>query len=209
VLAGILALLIAFSSSPSAGQEERPRLRGAYRPGAVRGPHEATQPGAGVATTSSVDGALSPRLEERLRAAAHVATMPASTPPGALPPLPSTGPLPPGVEAGRHRALAGWQTQAQQLLDECVARPAPERKPVALDVVFASRPAVGGTAAQLAPVAVSIPPHELRRLWRDTDPDELQGCLERMRALPLPALPAPRGAAQASLTSPETVLVQI
>jgi hypothetical protein len=204
---GILALLISGRSRPPAEQGER-RAIGAYRPGGGHRPYASGPPRAGAAERT--EGALSPELEERLRAAAHVATVPATTSSGAPPPLPPTGPLPPEVQARRDQALTGWQLQAQQLLDGCVARPAAERRPVPLDVIFAPAAAANGlTVQQLSPMAVSVPPHELRRLWRDTDPDELQRCLDRVRTLALSVPAASKTSAQVLPAAMETVLVQL
>jgi hypothetical protein len=203
----IVALLTSDRSPPPGAQRER-RATGAYRPGGSQRSLDPAQPRAGAG--ESKDGALSPELEARLRAAAHVATMPATTSSGAPLPLPPTGPLPPEVQAERQQALTGWQAQVQHLLDSCVARPAAERKLVPLDVFFAPPPAGNGLATQqLAPMAVSVPPHELRRLWRDTDPDELQGCLDRVRTLALSVAAPPKAAAQVLPPAMETVLVQL
>lgn len=206
----VVALVGLDRSAPApapAGHGER-RATGAYRPSGARGLHEPAQPRAGAA--EGAEDALSPELEARLRAASHVATVPVATPSGAPPPLPPSEPLSPEGEAQRHLALTGWQQQAQQLLDECVARPTAQRRPVPLGVFFAPPPVADGLAVQqLSPVAVSMPPDELRRLWRDTDPDELQGCLDRMRML---ALSVPAASTTPALVLPaamETVLVQL
>lgn len=210
-----VGLLTVDRARPAA--EPAPRhAAGAYRPAGERRLHGPAQsrlahPRAGAA--ANTDGALPPELEERLRAAAHLETVPAPRPAGApaVPP-PPTGPLPPEVEAQRHVALAAWRVQAQQLLDECVARPAAERRPVPLDVHFAPGPGPapdGPDVPLLAPAAVSVPPHELRRLWQDTDPDELQACLERVRTLALAVPAGPVAPAQAPPPAMETVLVQL
>lgn len=209
-LAGVLALLSSDRSRRTAEPGER-HVVGAYRPDGARRPHEAPRPRAGERAAD----ALSPQLEERLRAAAHVTTAPAP-PSGAPTPLTPTAPLPPAVEAERQRALSGWQAQAQKLLDECVARPAAVRGPVVLDVFFApaSAPALASAstsaaAPRLSPALVSVPQHELRRLWRDTDPDELQGCLDRVRTLALSARDASKATGQVWPASREAVLVQL
>jgi hypothetical protein len=210
-LAGVLALLLARPSRPAIPAEERPAV-GAYRPNAGSRSHAVARPGAERSAPGRAEEPLSPELEARLRAAAHVETVPAPSPSGTPPPLPpSPGePLPPELEAQRHQALTGWQIQAQQLLDHCVARPAAKRRPVLLQVAFAPPRAASGPAVQeLAPMAVAMPPDELRRLWRDTDPDELQGCLHQVRALALPVPAAAQSPPQVLPPAMETVLVQL
>ncbi len=216
VCTGAVLGLVAYVTSDGSRPPAEPGVRdtpGAHRDERARRAHGLAQPRPG--TADAADGVLSPELELRLRAAAHVETLPGPRPAGAPPaPPPPTGPLPPELVAQRHVALAGWRAQAQALLDECVARPAAERRPVPLDVHFAPWPAPamdGPAVPRLAPAAVSVPPHELRRLWQDTDPDELQACLERVRtlALPLPAGPEAPAQAQASPAAIETVLVQL
>ncbi|HSK04512.1 MAG TPA: hypothetical protein VK932_24825 [Kofleriaceae bacterium] len=206
VVVVIVALLTPDHAPPPADQGER-RATGTYRPGGTHRPHAVVRSRAGGAERGDEE-ALSPELEARVRAAAHVATAPAPTSSGA--PLPPTGPLPPDVQAEHQQALTGWQAQAQALLDACVARPAAERKPVPLDIFFAPPPEGNGLAAQqLSPVAVSVPLHELQRLWRDTDPDELQGCLDQVRTLALPVATPPKMAAQVLPASMATLLVQL
>ncbi|HWO23079.1 MAG TPA: hypothetical protein VNO30_30265 [Kofleriaceae bacterium] len=208
-LAGVLALLLSRPWRPQAPKEERPAL-GAYRPNAGPRAGAPAQRGAERAAAGHAEEPLTPELEARLRAAAHVATVPAPTPSGAAPSLPPAGPPSPELEALRHQALTGWQRQAQQLLDGCVARPAAKRRPVALSVAFAPPMAASGPALQeLAPMAVSMPPDELRRLWRDTDPDALQGCLDQVRALALSVPAAAKSPAQVLPPATETVLVQL
>lgn len=186
------------------------RSTGAYQPNAGTRTPGGARSGAGPADAGRTEGAFTPRLEARLRAAAHVTTAPAPRPSGTLPPPPPTERPPAEVEAQLHLALARWQIQAQRILDRCVARPVAERKRVVLDVFFAPPATAGGWAVQrLAPVAVSISPHALRRLWRDTDPDELQGCLGRLRTLALPVPAAPKLPSQVLPASTESVLVQI
>jgi hypothetical protein len=140
-----------------------------------------------------------------------VMTVPPPLRPGqaSIPP-PSTGPGAPEAEGQRQLALVGWKSEAQRVLDNCVARPEAMRQPVALDVVFA--PPTGGTGYTpqlLSPVAISVPAHELRRLWRDTDPDALQACIDRIRSLPLAVPPARGAVAQALPASAERVLVTL
>lgn len=206
VVALVSLLTSAETSHATAGQGEQ-RAPGAYRPPADRSGGGAPGPGRAIVND---DGSLSPELEARLAAAAHVVAVPTPTASGAPPPLPPTGPLPPALDAQRHQALGGWQRQVQQLLDECVARPAELRTPVPLNVFFAPPPAPTGLASQqLVPVAVSLPPPELRRLWRDTDPDGLQGCLERVRGLTLAVPVPPDAAAQVLPAGLEILLVQL
>jgi hypothetical protein len=205
---GVFALLTRGSSAPPTAQAER-RAIGAYQPERLEHAgrrHTAAGPGA----AQEPEGELLPDLEARLRAAAHVEIVPARTPSGAAPPPPPAGPLPPEAEAQRQQALAGWQRQVQQQLDECVARPAALRQRVMLNVLFQPPPDGTGLAVQLlSPAAVSIPPAELRRLWRDTDPDGLQVCLDRVRALTLSVPVAPGASAQVLPTSAEPLLVQL
>ena len=204
-LLGAIALLTRGAAAPPAAQAER-RAIGAYRPErAGRAPALAHAAGA----TAPRDQ-LSPELEARLQAAAHVETVPAQTPSRAAPPPPPADPLPPEAEAQRGQALGGWQRAVQQLLDECVARPAALRQPVMLNVLLAPPPEGAGLAPQrLAPAAVSIPPADLRRLWRDTDPDGLQVCLDRVRALTLTVPLAPGRSARVLPVSPELLQVQL
>jgi len=205
----MLALLLSRQARPPTPAGEHPAV-GAYRPNAGPRAGEAAWPGAERAAAGRAEEPLSPELEARLRAAAHVETVPAPTPSGAPPPLPPTGPLPPELEAQRHQALIGWQRQTQQLLDDCVARPMTARRPVMLNVAFAPPVTASGPAVQeLAPMAVSMPPDELRRLWRDTDPDALQGCLAQVRTLALSVSTAARSPAQVLPPAMETVLVQL
>ncbi len=222
VCTGALIGLVAFVTSDGSRPVAEPGVRGtsgAHRHERERRAHGPAQPRpAQPRSTQSRPGAaeaadrpLSPELELRLRAAAHVATVPGHRPAGAAPvPPPLTGPLSPEAAAQRHAAIAGWRAQAQALLNECVARPAAERGPVPMDVFFApAPPGDGPTAPRLTPAAVSVPPHELERLWRDVDPDELQACLERVRTLALPLPPGSEAPAQAPSVAIETVLVQL
>jgi hypothetical protein len=139
-----------------------------------------------------------------------VVTVPPPSPPGqaAIPPPP--GPGSPEAERERQLAVIDWRAEAQRLLDGCVARPDALRQPVALNVVFAPIPETTGYVPQrLSPVAISIPVHELRRLWRDTDPDALQGCIDRVRSLTLAVPLGPNAPAQALPASTEGVLVTL
>lgn len=183
---------------------------GAYRLNTGTHSDEVVRPGVERSTAGRAEEQLPPELEARLRAASHVATVPASTPSGAPPPLPPAGPLPPELVAQLHQALTSWQTQAQQLLNDCVAKPPAKRRPVLLSVIFAPPATADGLAVQqLAPMAVSLPPDELRRLWRNTNPDALQGCLDQVRTLTLAVSPATKAQAQVLPPSMETVLVQL
>lgn len=200
-IVGVIALWLSEPPKPSPSQEDH-RTVGAYRPGRLDVAHRAPLAArASTALTDHTERQLSPALEERLRAAAHVSTVPSSARTDAQPTGRSTGALPPEAEAQRQQALVGWKLQVQQLLDECVARPAAQRRPTILNVSFAPAPtASGATMQQLSPVAISLPPHELRRLWHDTDPDGLQECIDRVRMLPL-AVPVAVHALPASMES--------
>jgi hypothetical protein len=199
------------SRSPAAVE---PPARGAYRPGHLR--DAATQPLAVTADrqdhaadrSADRDPPLTPDLEQRLRAAATVRVV-APRPAGDAAP-PPRGSLPPAEEASRRQALTRWTAAAQRQLDGCVARPQPLRQPVRLDVFFS--PPVEGTgyvAQQLSPAAIAVPPDDLRRLWRDTDPDALQVCIERLRMQAL-AVPAAAGVAPRTLpASVEAVVVTL
>lgn len=144
------------------------------------------------------------RLRRRMEAAEQVISVP---PPGQRPSLSEPQSLPPQVEAQRQSALLDWKQATQRLLDSCTGRPRELRRPVALQVGFAPRP--GDTGLTFTPDWISIPPPELQRLWKDTDPEKLQACLDRARTLPLevtvpgdlPARDAPHFA--------ESVLVQL
>jgi hypothetical protein len=106
--------------------------------------------------------------------------------------------------------MIGWQAEVQQLLDRCVARPQDLRQPAEVQVILAPPLTAAGLAPQqLFPVAVSLPPAELRRLWRDTDPDALQGCLEQVRTLAIAVPPPPSGEARVMPGSFESLLVQL
>lgn len=126
-------------------------------------------------------------LQRRLEAAKQVISVPASGRPPAPGRARSGGrapTLPPEVEAQRQVALTGWRSAAQALLSECVARPEQARQPLAMEVSFAPAPRAEGEARQVfTPEWIAVPPPELQRLWKDTDPDTLQGCLDRARAL--------------------------
>lgn len=213
---GALWLWTSGASRPLTVQREL-RPAGAYRPDRLsRAAASERGATASAAAAGGQEDELPPELEARLRAAAHVSAVPAPTATPGVPP--STDPLSPEDQARRQQALVGWKLQAQQVLDECVARPAAERRPVMLNVIFAPDPApaatqvaapAAATVRQLSPVAVSLPPPELRRLWRDTDPDELQGCLEHIRTLALPMPVTPNAVAQVPPPLMETLLVQI
>lgn len=200
-IVGIIALRPSGSPKPSPAQGEQ-RTVGAYQPDKLdverRSP---TATGSSATLIGHTERKLTPELEERLRAAAHVSTVPAPGLTGAQPTGRPAEPLSPEAEAQRQQALVGWKLQVQQLLDQCVARPAAQRRPTILNVSFASAPAASGaTMQQVSPVAVSLPPHELQRLWHDTDPDGLQECIDRVRMLPL-AVPVAAHALPASMES--------
>jgi hypothetical protein len=127
-----------------------------------------------------------------------------------VPPPPPADPLSPEAEAQHRQALTGWQHEVQRLLDDCVARPAALRQPVTLNVLLVPPPEGSELAVQqLSPAVVSIPPAELRRLWRDTDPDGLQVCLDRVRALALAVPIAPGASARVLPASAEPLLVRL
>ncbi len=127
-------------------------------------------------------------LQRRLEAAKQVISVPATGQPPPTPGRAAVGggarALPPEVEAQRQVALTRWQSAAQTLLSECVTRPEQARQPLAVEVSFAPAPRAEGEARQVfIPEWIAVPPPELQRLWKDTDPDVLQDCLERARAL--------------------------
>lgn len=84
------------------------------------------------------------------------------------------------------------------------------RQPVALLVAFAPAPRAPGERLQVfTPEWLVVPPRELQRLWKDTDPDMLQACLGRARGQPL-SVPLP-DALRASdfAVFVESVLIQL
>lgn len=231
--AGLVGLLVALepcSTAPLAVPSGASHPRGAYRPdqrarwAATARQAGTAQPGASHANGRDErdggderdgrpepaalgdDRALPPELEARLRATAHVATVA----PAGAPPPPAPGSLPPASEIARQQALVGWQREVQAALDRCVARPVDLRKPTPLDVILAP-PSRGTSLAQqlLAPAAVSLPPDELRRLWRDTDPEALDGCLREVRALVVAVTPLPGSAASVMPASIERLVVSL
>lgn len=131
----------------------------------------------------TAQGEAEAAMRDRLEAAQQVVSVP---PAGRRPSAVGAQSLPPQVEAQRQVALQGWKHAAQQLMDSCTARPKAARQPVALEVGFAPRPrSTGASAWTFTPDWISIPPPELQRLWKDTEPDKLQSCLDRARSLPL------------------------
>lgn len=233
VLAAVVGVLVALQLARRAEPTEPPKhSTGAYRPGQHRAWAERSAGPAGASPTSvsageAADGhatgdpgsaaapadggdldedeALPPELEARLQAAARISTV---APPGAPPPPP--GSLPPESQIARQEAMVSWQRQVQLLLDRCVARPAELRKPTPLDVIL-TPPQRGSALAEqlLAPAAVSLPPDELRRLWRDTDPDALDQCLHEVRALALAITPLPGATARVMPASFERLVVSL
>jgi hypothetical protein len=178
------------------------RARGAYRPEARR-QRSATTPFLVAASDQGGDDALSPELEQRLRAARSIEVVPAPQLAGQARPLPPSGPLSPELESQRRAAFDAWQAEAQQLLDDCVGRPAPLRQPVMLTVFLA--PPLAGTGhmpQQLSVTAVSVPVDDLRRLWRDSDPDAVQSCVDRLREL---AIVVPRVSDDSPQVLPPTI----
>jgi hypothetical protein len=202
---------LASTSAPSGAY--RPSLRAAWTQArsSEPSPSPASQAGDAAATSDAAaeddDDALPPELQARLRAAAHVATVPAQA---GAPLPPSADSLPPEAQIARHQAMIGWQTQVQQLLDRCVARPQDLRQPAEIQIVLAPPLTDAGLAPQqLAPVAVSLPAAELRRLWQDTDPDALQGCLDQVRTLAIAVPPPPNSFARVMPGSFESLRVQL
>lgn len=193
---------------------------GAYRPG-QRGAWAARARGEAPAQAAAErnegeefeDGdemgaeSLPPEWQARLRAAAHVSVVPAGAS-GARPPSPES--VPAALHTARLRAMPEWQKQVQALLDRCVARPAQLRKETSLSVILAPPLAAGGLAPQLlSPASVSLSSDELRRLWRDTDPDALDGCLQEVRGLALAIAQPPGTRAQVMPVAFEHLLVQL
>jgi hypothetical protein len=211
-LAGILLSLRCSTTAQSPSHAASQPPRGAYRPELrrVHVPDPVRSPPTGAVHGDRNDDELSPELQQRLRAAMTIMTVPAAIPTGQTrPPLP-TGPVSPEAQAQRQMALHAWKAEVQRHVDDCVARPAPLRQPVALAVIFA--PLLGDAEyvpQQLSPAVVSVPVQELRRLWRDTDPDALQECVDRIRMMTL-AVPTARNApAQALPGAVETVLIDV
>lgn len=204
------------ASSPAAAY--RPSLRAERaRAAAARASASGSGPSAPSSRSSSSsassdhadgeDDALSPELEARLQAAASVVTVPAQL---GAPLPPPAGSLPPEAEVARHRAMIEWEAQVQQLLDRCVARPKDLRQPAEIRVILAAPVTAAGLAPQqLAPVAVTLPVDDLRRLWNDTDPDALQGCLDQVRTLAIAVPPPPNGSARVMPSSFENLRVQL
>lgn len=138
----------------------------------------------------------------------NIATVPAPLPPGQA--SPPSGPLSAEANAQRQAALVDWRANVQQHMDRCVRRPASLRQPVALTVFFAPPlDDAGYTPQRLSAALISVPARDLRRLWRDTDPDALQECVDRIRTMPLVVTPARNTAAQALPTAVESVLLDL
>jgi hypothetical protein len=107
-------------------------------------------------------------------------------------------------------AVVGWQVDAQRHLDRCVARPEALRQHVALEVIFAPPSSNKGYLEQeLVPVVIVAPATALRRLWRDTDPDALQRCLDDLRASALTVPAVHDEPAQPLPASAESVVVSL
>ncbi|RKH04854.1 hypothetical protein [Corallococcus carmarthensis] len=182
----------------------------AVRPEPGRAPEAiptATPVPSSVAPAPTVQGEAEAALRRRLEAAQQVVSVP---PAGRMPSAAGAQSLPPQVEAQRQAALLGWKQAAQRLMDSCAARPKELRQPVALEVGFAPRPGGAGASAwTFTPDWIAIPPPELQRLWKDTDPDKLQACLDRARSLSLEvSVPGDTPAHDAPLFA-ESVLVQL
>ncbi len=210
-------------SSPSPSSDSIQDRSTAYRPTwreRVRASslaHEASQGGAAATMESESDDpeALSPELEERLRAAAHVVSVP---PPGYSPPPQAE--MTAELAAELQLAVSSWTAQAQRQLDQCVGRPKSARQPVQLSIMFAPNTAVpvppSPSAApgsppppSLTPAYVAVMPDDLRRLWKDTDPNALQICLDQLRIQPLTLTTARLAPGLAPPSSQESVLVQL
>jgi hypothetical protein len=194
----------------------------AYRPGwrervrASSRAQGATSPDVVAATGDNGDpDALPPELEERLLADSHVVSVP---PPGYSPPPQAE--MTPALAAELQRAVSVWTAQAQQQLDRCVGRPRSARQPVQLSVMFApptgapappAADAAPGSAPppSLAPAYVAVRPDDLRRLWRDTDPDALQSCLDQLRVQLLTLTTAHIATGLAPPSSQQSVQVQL
>jgi hypothetical protein len=211
VLVGVLAALCTSEQSHTA------EMPPASLPGIARAPREpppgphAAEPSPHLVATPHSD-ATAPELERRLHAARSTVAVPAPRPPDPAghPTDPAPPPLSPEQHAARQIALAGWAEDAQHMLDDCLARPAAQRRSVALAVMFAPVTSRGdAAAAQLSPVAISVPVEDLRRLWRDTQPDALDDCLERVRGLGLAVRHAPGASSDALVASAETVVVAL
>jgi hypothetical protein len=194
-VAGLLGFLAAgyFSSKiRHPGREAAPvAVPASEAPASARSARMARQRPALSATTPE---AREQALQQRLAMAKQIVSVPpagrAQREPGSVPAGALPAP-PPELAARRQAALVGWQQAAQRLMDTCVARPEGTRQAVALEVAFAPIPGAPGERRQvLVPEWIMVPPHELERLWQDTDPERLQDCLERARSLtvtvPLP-----------------------
>lgn len=203
VLGVALSVRCARSSAP-APRPALARAPGAYRPHA---PHpEAARP---VVPGTELEP-LTPDLEHRLAAAMTVMTVPATRPPGSAALVPPTGPVSGEAAVVRHTALMAWQANAQRHLDRCVARPEALRQQVALEVIFAPAPSNTGYLDQaLVPAVLAAPAAALRRLWRDTDPDALQRCLDDLRAAVLAVPPVRDEPARPLPAAAEIVIVQL
>lgn len=207
-VAAVVGVLIALRGSPSPPASGTPATTGAHAVHDGRGPAPrapAVGPELEVAATPSGD-ARSPALEQRLRAAMTVMTVPASPPADQTATPFRVAPVSPEQETQRRIALIGWAAEAQRMLDDCVARPEPQRRPVELDVLFAP---LAGAGDPMAAVAISVPVQELRRLWHDTDPDALQGCMDQIRSLGLVVPPVGAAPVLPLSASAESVLVTL
>jgi hypothetical protein len=157
------------------------------------------------------DDELTPELRLRLEAASNIVTVPA---PGYVPP--PTAELTPAISADLQRGLPAWTTLAQQSLDRCVGRPEAVRREVHLSVMFTpsvTAPPSPGAAppipSSLSPAYVAVHPDDLRRLWKDTDPDALQSCIDQLRVQALPVASSHIAAGLAPPSLHENVTVKL
>ncbi len=170
------------SASPMSAYQPKWRERRAQERQSTSTPQEPAAPGSSEGGGEG-DDELTPELQRRLEAASHVVTVPV---PGYVPP--PMAELTPAIAADLQRSVPAWASEAQRSLDRCVGRPAAARQDVHLSVMFTpsvTAPAAPGAAppipSSLSPAYVAVHPDDLRRLWRDTDPDALQGCLDQLR----------------------------
>lgn len=177
------------------------------------GAAEATRPGPGDERGEGSDGddELTPELKMRLEAASNIVTVPA---PGYVPP--PTAELTPAISADIDRALPTWASEAQRSLDRCVGRPEAARKEVHLSVMFTpsvTAPPAPGAAppipTSLSPAYVAVHPDDLRRLWKDTDPDALQSCIDQLRIQELPVVSTHIAAGLAPPSTHQNVTVKL
>ncbi len=195
-LAGVcLAGFFVLEHLASAGQQQEEQQSVRASPATAR-PKPVVTAGARPVTAASppLRGAPAPHvqdeaelaLQRRLEASKQTLSVPPS---GRVPPTrgrPLASSMPPEVEMHRQAALSGWKRTAQALMSSCVVRPQQARQQLAVEVAFSPMPRAQGEYQQVfRPEWIAVPPHELQRLWKDTNPDRLQECLNRTRSLPL------------------------